>query len=56
MRLTAEQFKNIRNGDKFWYENTFPINIVREIRQTTLAHIISRNSDAIVNEDVFRAF
>jgi hypothetical protein len=29
IRMNAFQFKKIRNGDKFWYENVYPEKIVK---------------------------
>ena len=44
----------VRAGDRLWYENIFPDIILDEIKATTLADIISRNTE-ITNlpENVF---
>jgi peroxidase len=55
--IIAEQFKRIRNGDRFWYENpsVFEPSQLAEIKKTTLARIICENSDGIehIQNDVF---
>lgn len=42
---TMEQFENLRNGDRFWYENPeqFTPEEIAEIYGTTLAAIVKRN-------------
>lgn len=43
--IAGEQFKNIRDGDRFWYEYAFPPEIVAEIKATSITDIILRNTD-----------
>ncbi len=40
--LLLQLFSDIRNGDRFWYENIFPPADIEKIYATTLADIISR--------------
>ena len=55
-RIVAETFKNIRDGDRFWYEGTYPKKIVREIKQTTFSDVIKRNTGFTnLAENVFQA-
>lgn len=42
--IVGNQFRKIRDGDRFWYERTFPPRIVQEIKATKLSHIIIRNT------------
>jgi peroxidase len=47
--LLAEQFRRLRRGDRFWYENpgVFTKAQLKEIRKVTLAKVICDNSDGI---------
>ena len=55
IRLNAFQFKKIRNGDRFWYENTYPESIIKEIKATSFADVIKRNSGVkILKEQSFK--
>lgn len=45
VKLTALQWKNIRNGDSLWYEKAYPEEVVKEIKGTSLADILKRNLD-----------
>ena len=56
--LLADQFKRLRDGDRFWYENpsTFKPDQLAQLRQVSLARIICDNSDDVQNihSDVFK--
>jgi len=43
--VIADQFTRIRDGDRFWYQNTFCGEELREIQATTLADVIERNTN-----------
>lgn len=43
--IIADQFERLRDGDRFYYENTMSDLEIREIENTTLADIIERNTD-----------
>lgn len=43
--VIAEQFRVLRDGDRFYYENIFSGRQLEQIENTTLADIISRNTD-----------
>ncbi|XP_054709269.1 peroxidasin homolog pxn-1-like [Uloborus diversus] len=48
--IVANQFKNLKFGDRFWYENTnhpgaFTNEQIESIRKTTLASLLCRNSN-----------
>ncbi|XP_015185112.1 PREDICTED: peroxidasin [Polistes dominula] len=47
--LLIEQFRRIRNGDRFWYENptNFKPEQLAQIQQVTLARILCDNGDKI---------
>lgn len=54
--ITKRQFNQTRHGDRFWYENDLPdgsgsftLAQLDEIRQTSLAKILCRNTDAGVS-------
>ncbi|XP_071446700.1 peroxidasin homolog [Hetaerina americana] len=55
--LLVEQFRRLRNGDRFWYENpaVFKPEQLLQIKQSSLARVICDNGDNIteVNKDVF---
>ncbi|XP_028652751.2 peroxidasin isoform X1 [Erpetoichthys calabaricus] len=56
--LLAVQFKRLRDGDRFWYENpgVFTPSQLTQIKQTSLTRVICENSDNItrVQPDVFK--
>ncbi|KAF7638230.1 hypothetical protein Mgra_00002202 [Meloidogyne graminicola] len=58
--LIGDQFKRLRDGDRFWYENpdVFTPLQLAQIRKITLAGIICRNGDDIdlIQSDVFLYF
>jgi len=43
-RIIADQFTRLRDGDRFWYQNTLNKDQVRQIEQTTLADVVRRNT------------
>lgn len=47
--LLVDQFRRLRNGDRFWYENpsTFAPGQLAQIRQSSLARVICDNGDGI---------
>ncbi|KAK6627574.1 hypothetical protein RUM44_010052 [Polyplax serrata] len=55
--LLVEQFKRLREGDRFWYENpgVFKPDQLREIKQSSLARVLCDNGDNIeeVTKNVF---
>ncbi|XP_021379773.1 peroxidasin homolog isoform X1 [Mizuhopecten yessoensis] len=57
MCILVDQFKRIREGDRFWYENPnmYDPEQIHAIKQTTLARVICDSSDSIdrVQQDVF---
>lgn len=57
MRIIEVQFQNLRNADRFYYENdgAFSEEEVAEIKSTTLADIIRRNVDVTIQDAVFWA-
>jgi hypothetical protein len=44
-RILADQFTRLRDGDRFWYENTFTGPQLNQLRNTHLADLIMRNTD-----------
>lgn len=44
-KIISDQFKNIRDGDKYWYENRLTYRQINFINNTTLSDIIKRNTD-----------
>jgi hypothetical protein len=44
-KVLSLQFMAIRDGDRFWYENTFSGDQLKQIRQTRLSDVIERNTD-----------
>ncbi|MCA9014014.1 MAG: peroxidase family protein [Planctomycetaceae bacterium] len=54
--IIVDQFERLRDGDRFWYENVFSGEALKEIDGTTLADVIERNSDVSgLQENVFFA-
>ena len=53
-----KQFDNIRNGDKFWYENQLNQEQIAELEKINLEKIICNYGDGIeqVPRDVFSLF
>ena len=49
--ILADQFTALRDGDRFYYENTFSNLEIAEIQQVTLSTIIRRNTDTTVIQD-----
>ncbi|XP_012535738.1 uncharacterized protein LOC105836333 isoform X3 [Monomorium pharaonis] len=50
--IIAQQFSNLRRGDRFWYENpdsesSFTVGQLQQIRQITLAQVLCRTMDGI---------
>ena len=43
-RILVDQFTRLRDGDRFWYQNSLPADLVRNVQSTTLADVIRRNS------------
>ena len=57
MRIVAEQFLKLRDGDRFYYENEadFTSEEIQAIKNTRLADVIRRNFDITIQDDVFFA-
>nr|XP_049708336.1 peroxidasin [Helicoverpa armigera] len=55
--LLVEQFKRLRDGDRFWYESpsVFKPDQLRQLKETSLARILCDNGDNIdtIGENVF---
>ncbi len=49
--IIADQFQRLRDGDRFWYEGTFSGQQLNQIRNTTLADVIERNTDLTKLQD-----
>ncbi|NEZ68339.1 hypothetical protein D0962_37400 [Leptolyngbyaceae cyanobacterium CCMR0082] len=49
--ILQNQFVRLRDGDRFYFENTFSEREVAAIRNTTLSDIIRRNTDTVVIQD-----
>lgn len=43
--ILTDQFTRLRDGDRFWYENQFSGQQLRELQNTKLSDIIARNTD-----------
>ncbi len=53
-RIISEQFRRMRDGDRFWYQNTFTGSLLREIDSTRLSTIIRSNTPlSNLQENVF---
>ena len=52
--VLVDQFTRLRDGDRFWYENSFAGHNLERIQSTTLADIIQRHTTATnLQENVF---
>jgi len=53
--IVAQQFTNLRDGDRFWFENQgFDRATLNQIKQTTLSDLILRNTDTVnMQSDAF---
>lgn len=49
------QFEALRDGDRYWYQNSLPADELVEVENTTLADVIRRNTsiDTEIPDDVF---
>lgn len=52
-RIIADQFERLRDGDRFWYQNTFRGEELDKIGRLTLADVIHRNTGAEASDHVF---
>ena len=53
-RIIADQFARLRDGDRFWYQNSFTGKALDAIGHTTLAAVIARNTGiTTLQGDVF---
>src|SRR5262249_46701895 len=53
-RILADQFQRIRDGDRFWFEQTFSGSALKQLEGTTLADLIRRNTSLTnLQGDVF---
>ncbi|KAI6237509.1 Leucine-rich repeat and Immunoglobulin I-set and heme peroxidase domain containing protein [Aphelenchoides besseyi] len=56
--IIGDQFKRLRDGDRFWYENpdVFSTLQVQQLRKSNLAKVICNNADSIehAQNDVFK--
>jgi hypothetical protein len=43
-RILFDQFTRLRDGDRYWYQHSLPANLVREVRGTSLAEVVRRNT------------
>jgi len=50
-RIIADQFTRLRDGDRFWYQNALPGNVLRDIERTSLADVIRRNTSLTKLQD-----
>ncbi len=52
--IIADQFQRLRDADRFWYQNTFSGNALRQIENTKLSYIIEQNTSiSQLQENVF---
>ncbi len=49
--IIAEQFAALRDGDRFYYENSFSDAEISEIKTATLSEILRRNTDTTIVQD-----
>ena len=53
--VIRDQFKNLRNGDRYWYERILTAAEIADVEATTLADVIRRNTSigSEISDDVF---
>ncbi|TWU08015.1 peroxidase family protein [Stieleria varia] len=51
--IMVDQFTRLRNGDRFYFENQMSDSQIAEIKSTRLSDIITRNTNAEVQSEVF---
>lgn len=53
--IVSDQFLALRDGDRLWYEDTLPPELVQCVNDSTLARIVRRNTDIELElpDDVF---
>ena len=49
--VLSQQFENLRDGDRFYYENVFTPEEIAAVESTTLSDIIRRNTDTTIIQD-----
>jgi peroxidase len=55
--ILVDQFERLRDGDRFWYERDLSGQALRQVRSTTLADVISRNTSTTnLQDNVFFFF
>lgn len=53
-RIIVDQFRRLRDGDRYWYQNVLPPAVARSIQATSLADVIRRNTSLTnLQPDVF---
>jgi len=54
-RILGEQFANLRDGDRYWYETYLPADLIAQAQAMTLAEVIRANTSigAEIQDDVF---
>ena len=53
--IVADQFKKVRDGDRFWYERLLPKKVIKNIKNITLGDIIRWNTNVRdLQKDVFK--
>ena len=55
-RIVGDQFRALRDGDRFWYENVMTREEIRRIQRTRLSDVVRRNTliGEELRDDVFR--
>ena len=55
--ILVDQFERVRDGDRFWFERDLNRRTLRQVRSTTLADVISRNTSTTnLQDNVFFFF
>jgi hypothetical protein len=53
-KILVDQFTRLRDGDRFWYQNSLSEKMVRDVQNTSLADVIRRNTELTkLQADVF---